>query len=104
MAERVGFEPTVLLLVQRFSRPPRSTTPAPLRMCGLGVRGGVYRDERQIARGKSQISRTLFHGLLGRAVRNGLKVWQARANLRLWRAVPGGVKGHSVVDSSGQKR
>ena len=35
MAERVGFEPTVLLLVQRFSRPPRSTTPAPLRMCGL---------------------------------------------------------------------
>ena len=35
MAERVGFEPTVLLPVQRFSRPPRSTTPAPLRMCGL---------------------------------------------------------------------
>ena len=31
MAERVGFEPTVPLRAQRFSRPPRSTTPAPLR-------------------------------------------------------------------------
>ncbi len=30
MAERVGFEPTVRLPVQRFSRPSRSTTPAPL--------------------------------------------------------------------------
>ena len=27
----MGFEPTVPLRVQRFSRPPRSTTPAPLR-------------------------------------------------------------------------
>ena len=65
LAERVGFEPTVLLLVQRFSRPPRSTTPAPLRMCGLGVRGGVYRDERQIARGKSQISPNSFAWAFG---------------------------------------
>jgi len=73
-------------------------------MCGLGVRGGVYRDERQIARGKSQISRTLLHGLLGRTVCLGSKVWQARANLRLCHAVPGGLKGHSVVDSLGQKR
>jgi hypothetical protein len=31
MAERVGFEPTVRSRVQRFSRPPRSTTPAPLQ-------------------------------------------------------------------------
>src|SRR5262249_39449969 len=31
MAERVGFEPTVPLRVQRFSRPPDSTTLAPLR-------------------------------------------------------------------------
>ena len=31
LAERVGFEPTVRLPAQRFSRPPRSTTPAPLR-------------------------------------------------------------------------
>ncbi len=31
MAERVGFEPTVRLPAQRFSRPSRSTTPAPLR-------------------------------------------------------------------------
>ena len=31
LAERVGFEPTVVQVPQRFSRPPRSTTPAPLR-------------------------------------------------------------------------
>ncbi len=31
VAEGVGFEPTVPARVQRFSRPPRSTTPAPLR-------------------------------------------------------------------------
>ena len=30
-AEGVGFEPTDPLPGQRFSRPPRSTTPAPLR-------------------------------------------------------------------------
>ncbi len=30
-AEREGFEPSVPLRVQRFSRPSRSTTPAPLR-------------------------------------------------------------------------
>jgi hypothetical protein len=28
VAEEVGFEPTVRLRVQRFSRPPRSTAPA----------------------------------------------------------------------------
>ena len=31
VAEGVGFEPTVRSRAQRFSRPPRSTTPAPLR-------------------------------------------------------------------------
>ena len=31
VAEREGFEPSVRLRAQRFSRPPRSTTPAPLR-------------------------------------------------------------------------
>ena len=31
MAERQGFEPWVPVKEQRFSRPPRSTTPAPLR-------------------------------------------------------------------------
>jgi hypothetical protein len=31
LAERVGFEPTVRLHAQRFSRPPRSATLAPLR-------------------------------------------------------------------------
>ena len=100
----MGFEPTVLLLVQRFSRPPRSTTPAPLRMCGLGVRGGVYRDERQIARGKSQILWTLFCPLGRAGVRTVSRCGQARSNMRLWHAVPGGAKGHSVVDSLGQKR
>ena len=35
MAEREGFEPSVGLRPQRFSRPSRSTTPAPLRKaCG----------------------------------------------------------------------
>ena len=32
MAERVGFEPSERLRAQRFSRPPRSTTPATLRL------------------------------------------------------------------------
>ena len=32
VAERQGFEPWVGLHPQRFSRPPRSTTPAPLRV------------------------------------------------------------------------
>src|SRR6266513_2380341 len=36
LAERVGFEPTEPLRVQRFSRPPDSTTLAPLRML-LGI-------------------------------------------------------------------
>ncbi len=31
VAEREGFEPSVPIRVQRFSRPPRSTAPAPLR-------------------------------------------------------------------------
>src|ERR1043165_8017820 len=34
LAERVGFEPTVPLRVQRFSRPPDSATLAPLRIRG----------------------------------------------------------------------
>ena len=67
MAERVGFEPTVLLLVQRFSRPPRSTTPAPLRMCGLGVRGGVYPSSRQNAREKTNFGPTLLDRRRARA-------------------------------------
>ena len=34
VAERQGFEPWVGLHPQRFSRPPRSTAPAPLRRAG----------------------------------------------------------------------
>ena len=47
---------------------------------------------------------TLLCQLIGADVRTVSRCGQARANLRLWRAVPGGVKGHSVVDSLGQKR
>src|SRR5216684_1289514 len=39
LAERVGFEPTVRLHAQRFSRPSRSTTLAPLR--GAAYRGAI---------------------------------------------------------------
>ena len=35
LAEREGFEPSVPVRVQRFSRPSRSTTPAPLLAAGL---------------------------------------------------------------------
>ena len=35
VAERQGFEPWVGVNPQRFSRPPRSTTPAPLRRLGI---------------------------------------------------------------------
>ncbi len=35
LAEREGFEPSERLHAQRFSRPPRSTTPAPLRGVAL---------------------------------------------------------------------
>lgn len=39
VAERQGFEPWVPARVQRFSRPPRSTTPAPfLGFCGDKVK------------------------------------------------------------------
>ena len=45
LAEREGFEPSVRLPVQRFSRPSRSTTPAPLR------RRCPYSGARNIQRG-----------------------------------------------------
>ena len=42
MAEREGFEPSDRLHGQRFSRPPRSTTPAPLLIdLKLGGEGGI---------------------------------------------------------------
>src|SRR4051812_24870266 len=37
MAERVGFEPTEPFRAQRLSRPPDSTTLAPLRLCELFI-------------------------------------------------------------------
>src|SRR6476646_5033959 len=48
LAERVGFEPTVRLPVQRFSRPSRSTTPAPLRR--PIVRQGLSGDRALVTR------------------------------------------------------
>jgi hypothetical protein len=41
LAERVGFEPTVPLRVQRFSRPSRSTAPAPLHRRPCRRRGAL---------------------------------------------------------------
>ena len=43
MAERQGFEPWVPVKGQRFSRPPRSTTPAPLRGDLEGAFNGLCR-------------------------------------------------------------
>ena len=34
-AEREGFEPSVAARLQRFSRPPQSSTLAPLRLAGI---------------------------------------------------------------------
>ncbi len=50
MAERVGFEPTVRLHAQRFSRPSRSTTLAPLRGTrGYSIRNLKRKRTREIA-------------------------------------------------------
>ena len=46
MAEREGFEPSVGLRPQRFSRPSRSTTPAPLLQAQLSAGAhNVVRDD-----------------------------------------------------------
>ncbi len=57
MAEREGFEPSERLRAQRFSRPPRSTTPAPLRK-GRHVfwRRGTYTGGHMGARPRARIS------------------------------------------------
>ena len=54
MAERVGFEPTVRSRVQRFSRPPRSTTPAPLRKA-LGSKERRTLQDGDISRNQAQL-------------------------------------------------
>ncbi len=41
MAERVGFEPTVPVKAQQFSRLPDSTTLAPLRMRIINIKVSV---------------------------------------------------------------
>ena len=47
MAERVGFEPTVELPRQQFSRLPDSAALAPLRDCPLNAGGMVSHDFRE---------------------------------------------------------
>ena len=55
LAEREGFEPSVPAKAQRFSRPPRSTTPAPLRGRDLiSVPGST---KREAYTGKIRLSR-----------------------------------------------
>ena len=71
MAERQGFEPWVRSRAQRFSRPPRSTTPASLRGCSghfgsngasltwpdrgqTGARPGPYRGQTGQARDRAK--------------------------------------------------
>jgi hypothetical protein len=49
VAERVGFEPTVRLPGQRFSRPPDSAALAPLRSKTLFVIRYLREDEGRIA-------------------------------------------------------
>jgi hypothetical protein len=47
MAERVGFEPTVELPRQQFSRLPDSAALAPLRDCPLNAGGMMSNDSRE---------------------------------------------------------
>lgn len=49
LAEGVGFEPTVRLHVQRFSRPPRSTAPASLHF-SVSNQFSVFRKNLRIFR------------------------------------------------------
>ena len=52
VAEREGFEPSVRLPAQRFSRPPHSTTLPPLREVGLPlVLQGPVDEARPLAQG-----------------------------------------------------
>ena len=54
LAEREGFEPSERLRAQRFSRPPRSTTPAPLRLKDVVIPVGASYLAIQPLAGKSQ--------------------------------------------------
>ena len=50
VAERVGFEPTVPVKAQRFSRPSRSTTPAPLQRAAYRAAGSPAQPRRRAIR------------------------------------------------------
>ncbi len=49
MAERVGFEPTVRRNAQRFSRPPQSTTLAPLHQLSSAL--DILRSNQKLTAG-----------------------------------------------------
>jgi hypothetical protein len=80
LAERVRFELTVPVKVQRFSRPSRSTTPAPLR----GQRGGIAskvlsasdggRVEQKLAPGPRKPCKTIANFYARKAGRTGCRV------------------------------
>ena len=56
MAERVGFEPTVPVKVQQFSRLPDSTTLAPLREL-LMIKVGIGKYQAALISGPAYIKR-----------------------------------------------
>jgi hypothetical protein len=74
LAERVGFEPTVGANLQRFSRPPRSTTPSPLRALGVVYVAGWIAGRARMRKGQSV--KTAGPPQRSRAVAGGL-AWQA---------------------------
>ena len=75
----MGFEPTEPVKAQRFSRPPRSTTPAPLR--AWGGEGGVYRGGAGSARGPAENS--CGPGTLFADGRGGARIWGKPRKSRL---------------------
>ena len=82
LAERVGFEPTVQLPALRFSRPARSTTPAPLRTKARRAYSRVVPNRQQTALGRGQkITRPPETGIQGGSsgARWGQDRWQIDA-------------------------
>ena len=59
VAEGVGFEPTVRVSAQRFSRPSRSTTPAPLPRWSNKVQASVGLKRRRDTSRKSRRAASL---------------------------------------------
>jgi hypothetical protein len=81
MAERVGFEPTVRLHAQRFSRPSRSTTLAPLR--GTAYRGAILP-------GQLAVPAPIFRRF---RPESGVSAVDSEGGLRIFRPPPAGHSG-----------